>query len=471
MHLNFRSLQVRLCAWYILFTFASFACCGFVLTVYLKYALRASRYETMQRRQGRLAAFMDAESKEVPGFTFNSAIRRFALSNPESDFIEVEELDGRRIFPDSARAQMPIPTTGCITPCLTDFQFEGHKMRGLTQVTVLAGRRVRLTVAGTVDEHYDILTKVRSGYFLSLPLLLLGSIAGGYALSRRALSPVGRITTAVRALSLGNLKSRLPVPKTGDELQQLAEEWNGLLLRLDSALNRVTQFSHDASHDLRTSITVMQASAQLSLRKPRTDEQYRTTLSTIATECDHTLAVLEDMLFAAREDTSSQAIKCVDLDLSSLAAEACTVARARAELKQQSLHETLEADAYIEGNPVLLHRLLSILLDNAIKYTQRSGEVKVRTWRDVANGIVVLSIQDDGIGISPEAMPRIFDRFFRADAARRNGLSVGSGLGLSIAKWIVEVHGGSIHASSEPHCGSSFLVSLPASEEYGSNHT
>jgi two-component system sensor histidine kinase ArlS len=113
---------------------------------------------------------------------------------------------------------------------------------------------------------------------------------------------------------------------------------------------------------------------------------------------------------------------------------------------------------------------LSILLDNAIKYTQRPCEVKVRTWHDVVNGVVVLSVQDDGIGISPEAMPRIFDRFFRADAARRNGLSVGSGLGLSIAKWIVEAHSGSIHAGSEFHCGSSFSVSLPASEEYGSNH-
>jgi signal transduction histidine kinase len=318
-------------------------------------------------------------------------------------------------------------------------------------------------MSGLFNEHYDILNSVRTAYFGILPLVLLGSVTGGYAMSRKALLPVGRLTETARRISLTSLDGRLPVPHTGDELQSLAEAWNDLLVRLETEVERSTRLTTDVSHDLRSAITVILANAELALRRSRSPEQYRTTLSTIQQESTHILAMLEDMLLAARTAEKGQQVETAPVCFNEIVSEVFDASRAAAAMKDQNLslskEENQDHDIWLEGNRSLLRRLISIFVENALKYTPQGGRVHLSLRRSHANA--VFSVSDTGIGIPPHLQHRVFDRLFRADAARSRKEIPGSGLGLSIAKWIADVHGLRIDLESEVNRGSIFSVTLP----------
>ena len=273
----------------------------------------------------------------------------------------------------------------CVEPCLTTFERQGHHWRLLTHQTSLAGSRVWLLMAGSIDEHYDIMNSVRAGYFLLLPLVLVGSVTGGYALSHRALSPVGRLTETARSISLTSLDARVPVPQTGDQLQSLAEAWNDLLMRLEEEVNRSTRLTMDVSHDLRSAMTVILANAQLALRRVRTPEQYRETLSTIQQESSHVLAMLEDMLLAARTANADQQVEKTQVCFNEILIEVFEAAKAAAAIRDQQLTLTvaksLEQAIWLHGNRSLLRRLASILVDNALKYTPPGGRIALSLQR------------------------------------------------------------------------------------------
>jgi signal transduction histidine kinase len=317
-------------------------------------------------------------------------------------------------------------------------------------------------MAGMVDEHYGILNSVRTGYFVLLPLVLLGSVAGGYALSRRALLPVGRLTETARSISLTSLDARVPVPRTGDELQSLAEAWNDLLMRLEEEVDRSTRLTTDLSHDLRSAMTVILANAQLALRRSRSPEQYLETLAAIQQESIHVLAMLEDMLLAARTAESEEQVDKTAICFNEIVAEAFEASKAVAAMKDQRVSLT-EADCFgediwLQGNRSLLRRFTSILVDNALKYTPPGGRVTLALRRSGSS--VIFSVSDTGIGIPTHLQSRVFDRFFRADSARSRREVPGSGLGLSIAKWIADVHGFRLELASVVGQGSVFSVTL-----------
>jgi signal transduction histidine kinase len=286
---------------------------------------------------------------------------------------------------------------------------------------------------------------------------LIASVAGGFALSHRALRPLNRITTEARAISIQDLKHRLPVPRTGDELQVLAETWNELLARLEIAVGRLTQFTGDISHDLRTTITVMLTTVEFALRRNRPEGYYREVLTTIATECRTTSQLLDDLLAAARADIVQRNIHWQPVDVSEITLEVCEHLRAKAEIKQQVLRSRVCGSAWTRGDISMLRRLLNILLDNAIKYTPGSGTIEVSLER--VDTRLELKVSDSGIGIPPDALSRIFDRFYKVDESR-NQEDGSSGLGLAIAKWIVEAHNATIQVSSVLNEGSTFTVMI-----------
>jgi signal transduction histidine kinase len=277
-----------------------------------------------------------------------------------------------------------------------------------------------------------------------MPLLLVAAVAGGFGLSHRALAPVARITNAARNIDIRDLHHRLPVPDTGDELQDLAETWNQLLSRLDHAVDQLTQFTSDVSHDLRTSISVMLSTAELSLRR---------------LECLATTALLDDLLAAARADVSQHSIEFLPVNLKLIAAEAVSNIQSAATIKHLTIECNMDQDAWVHGDTSTLRRLVHILLDNAVKYTPDQGIIGISLRIDESG--VSLQICDNGIGISCKDAPRIFDRFYRADSSRNRDQG-GSGLGLAIAKWISETHSATLAYSPNQDSGSIFTVLFPA---------
>ena len=217
------------------------------------------------------------------------------------------------------------------------------------------------------------------------------------------------------------------------------------------------QFTGDISHDLRTSITVMLSESQLALRRERSKEEYRESIETILSECQSTATLVDDLLAASRSDDPEQKIEWVAIDLAALVAESCNNLQARAEMKIQCLEVKTESAVWIAGDASLVRRLVNILLDNALKYTGEGGTITACVVRNQQHAS--LEIEDTGVGILPEEVPKIFNRFYRADVSRNRDQG-GNGLGLAIAKWIAEAHHSTIVVTPNSRGGSVFTASF-----------
>lgn len=329
----------------------------------------------------------------------------------------------------------------------------------LVRRVALDGETVYLAAAAPESENLVVLDRFWEGLIASAPILLLVSSAGGYWLSRRALKPVDRITASARSISIRNLSERLPVTRSGDELERLAETCNAMLARLESAVNQIKQFTADASHELRGPLSFVRTVAEVALRNPQVDARSRESFEDIVEETAKAATLLEDMLTLARADAESGDVSFKPLNLTAVVAEACELARPVAAERQ--LHLTISVNAAqavkVLGDFSALRRLLWILLDNALKYTPSPGRIEVALTATAEEAVV--QVRDTGVGIAQADLPLIFNRFYRADPSRSQ--TEGSGLGLSIAKWIAEVHRASLTVASENRMGTAVRLALP----------
>jgi heavy metal sensor kinase len=304
-----------------------------------------------------------------------------------------------------------------------------------------------------------VLDRFLIGLLASAPILLLVSSAGGYWVGRRALKPVDRITSTVQSISIGSLSERLPVDATGDELQRLAETCNAMLARLESSVNRIRQFTADASHELRAPLTFTRTVAEVALRNPRIDAESRHAFEEIVDEGAKAAVLLADMLTLARADANSSDVVWEVVDLADVIENVFEKVRPLAVERQLALvlsHRT-NSGVSVMGDFPSLRRLFWILLDNALKYTPAPGRIEVTLNASATEATVLVS--DSGIGIAKSDLPYIFDRFYRADPSRSQ--VEGSGLGLAIAKLIAEMHTGNLSAVSEENKGTTFRIVLP----------
>jgi two-component system, OmpR family, heavy metal sensor histidine kinase CusS len=461
MKMNPNSLHVRLAICYAALTMASMSAIGIFSYVYLSGALASSRQATMRNRESYLLRFVEYARQRDPEVPLTTILHQYMLADPDTDVLQIQTTDGKRIYPaDDVPLNVPWMNGNLHTPQFAMLTIGGHRYRALQQDVRMDGEQVCLLLAGRIDSHYDILTMVRNSYLILIPLMVMASVAGGLVLSHRAMQPVDRITSSAREISLRNLRHRLAVVESGDELQRLTEAWNDVLARLQSAIEHLTQFTSDISHDLRTTIAAMLATVQLALLRQRSCEEYRSALGAIEQECQRTSTLLDDLLLAARADIAERNIALAPVDFSEIVEECCDQLRVRAFMKDQKFETFFQPNAWIIGDATLLRRLASILLDNAVKYTPREGTVQVSI--SSFDATVRLDVRDTGIGIAAENMERIFDRFFRVDVSR-NRDEGGSGLGLAIARWIAEAHHTSISVTSDLQRGSLFSVSFAAS--------
>jgi two-component system, OmpR family, heavy metal sensor histidine kinase CusS len=329
-----------------------------------------------------------------------------------------------------------------------------------------ASKRINVRGTGIVIEVVEPLNGVDLAllYFerfllIGVPILMGLGTLGAFWITRRALAPVDRITMDARSITANNLSGRLAVPKAVDELRRLSETLNQMLDRIETSFKSIRQFTADASHELRAPLTLIHAAADFSLRRDRSREELQDAMERILRESKRTTALVDDLLLIARSDSDAAAFERNTIDLSSMLNDVSAQASTLAQEKHIKIVSKIPNQAVvIAGDELSVRRLFMALVDNAVKYTPEHGTVWINL--DVEDKQAIIRIRDTGIGISNDDLPRVFDRFWRADKVRSRDEG-GTGLGLAIAKGITERHGGTLHVESQPGHGSTFSVRLP----------
>jgi heavy metal sensor kinase len=291
---------------------------------------------------------------------------------------------------------------------------------------------------------------------LAIPLTLLIAGGGGIFLAGRVLRPVEQIASAAREIEENDLGRRIEV-HTKDELGSLATTLNDMIERLETAFERQKQFTGDASHELRTPLAVIEAEATLALSRERNPDEYRASLATVVREAEHMSCIIDQLLELARADAGRARLAVDDVMLSALLQELSAASQETCAARHLSLTTDISTDVTVNGDGAMLKLLFQNLIANAIRYTPDGGSISVSLVHE--GNEAVARISDTGIGIPANDLLHIFDRFYRVDKARSRAEG-GSGLGLSICKQIVELHGGSISVASEVGRGSAFTVRL-----------
>lgn len=457
-----QSIRVRLTLWYSLILALSLSLFGggayFAMRHSVNVTLDAELHQRVEGVRGIIWEDAPRGTRAI-----EDEFREFAAGQGERGRLRVVDAVGHVLFSSPGMESVARHVPESYKSAAFNGKIAGEHFRVLHESIDAAGIRYDVEVATSRKELRETLEQFLQVLYITVPAFLLFAAFGGYWMSRRALTPVDEITHTARSIGAQNLSMRLSVPQTRDELERLATTLNEMLSRLDAAFQRITQFTADASHELRTPVSVMRTSAELALRKSRTESEYREALSQILSEAEKVSQLIEQLLLLARADSGPARISTTRANLNEILEKAWRHANILAEAKHlNSEDQTPPAPVWVHGDPALLERLFLILLDNAVKYTPDGGRIELRL--SFENDAVVTEIRDTGIGIAPEDIPHIFDRFYRADRVRSRETG-GTGLGLAIGRWIADAHGGQIRVQSELGKGSVFQVQLPLSRE------
>jgi two-component system, OmpR family, sensor kinase len=307
------------------------------------------------------------------------------------------------------------------------------------------------------------LNLLRGIFYIAVPTALALAGFGGWFLARKSLAPVVVMSESARRISAENLQERLPVANPRDELGQLATTFNELLDRLYKSFEQQRQFMADASHELRTPLTVMRTASEVTLEQPHREEsEYREALTIFREQTRQLGRLVEEMFTLARADAGQRMLEPRGFYLDELVAETVRAASVLGGSKNVAIELAPTRESPYLGDEKLLRQMILNLLDNAVKYTQSGGQVSVELAQE--NSHYLITVTDTGSGISAEAQPYIFERFYRADRSRGRAEKAngsGAGLGLSIAKWIAEAHEGSLSMQHSSNRGSTFVAVLP----------
>jgi len=452
-------IRLRLTAWY--FAVLAVVLSAFGVSAYLemRHSIHRTVDEELQARAEGVHQLIVRVIQRGAEDDLQDGLREHTELRQGGALLQVSDEQGNWLYRSPVMSDYGVPRPASIPKRAIDYAGKDIPLRIWSEKVSVGGESYLIQTAFEMDDFYEALDHFALLLFISIPSLLVCAAAGGYWISTRALAPVDQITQTARTISAQNLSSRLVVPNTGDELQRLSETLNGMLGRLEAAFKKITQFTADASHELRTPVAVMRTRAELSLRKARSADEYRDVIAEVLTELEKTSGLIEQLMFLARADSGAETLRFNATNVSEVLREACHQGSALAEAKQITFQEQISGDSvWIQGDAGSLRRLFLILIDNAVKYTPANGQVEVSLQRN--NGYAVAEVRDTGIGIAEADLPNVFERFYRADKARSRE-SGGVGLGLSIGRWITEVHAGTIEVHSSPGRGSIFQIRFP----------
>ncbi|MDO8612018.1 MAG: heavy metal sensor histidine kinase [Dehalococcoidia bacterium] len=456
-----RSLRLRLTLWYVLLLAIILAAFSAGIYLTLRHNLNDSLDDSIRNRANVLLDVLRYED----GRPTLAGVVSPSDPNEGESFVRVFDASGGVTFDSSTSAGEVAFDRSAVESALSGETRSRNVSTGdesfrVRTLPIEQGGRISgvLEVGESRGDVSDTLRILLVILAVAYPLTLAVASFGGVFLAGRALSPIDRLTGLARRISAEDLSQRLDLKLPDDEVGRLARTFDEMIARLDAAFRRQREFTADASHELRTPLTAIKGQVEVALGKPRDADSYREVLQVVNEEVDRMIRLVGSLLTLARADAGQIPIASEAVNLPELVAAAVEQARPAMERRDVELHLEPGPAVTLQADEDLLLQLLLNLLDNAGKYTRPGGRVTVG-WA-VGDGQAEVWVRDTGVGIAPEHLPHIFDRFYRVDKARSRAEG-GSGLGLSICRWIAEAHGGSIAVESAPGEGTAFVVKLP----------
>jgi two-component system OmpR family sensor kinase len=449
------SLRTRLTAWYsvlLVLTVAVFS----AAVLWLHWRLLLEQFdEGLTSISATAANVVEEELGELHDLGI-AAAEMAAVVHPSDYLVVVLDASGSPL----QKVPLPLPadvrSPGFTSATRTLVAADGREWRVTVRGKTVEGVHYLVAVGAPLDQATEQWRILFRACLIGIPLALVFAAGGGLWLGWHGLRPLTSMGAEAQAITATTLDTRLTVPDAA-ELEQLAVSFNVVLDRLGSALSTQRRFMADASHELRTPISIMRTAADVTLSRAARDEgEYREALAAVSQQASRLTRLVDDMLVLARADGGGYPVVLASVNLTALVNECVRELRPRAEDKNITVRTSLEA-VMLKGDDTLLRRMFSNLFGNALKYTPRGGSIDVSLAK--LEGEVVLRVADTGPGIPAEDRERVFERFVRLDPARGAG---GAGLGLAIARWVAEAHSGRVRIVSSGSDGSVFAVSLPA---------
>jgi heavy metal sensor kinase len=456
------SIGVRLTLWYLAIFAVAQTAFGVGMWLILRHNLYDMVDDGLAAQVDDVKSFLEAQKKDASIAKLQEETHEAYDIEHSGDYLAVYADDAQVVYRSTFLEAHPsalLPPDQIKRPMMKSRRIDGRPFRFTFAKLNINGHVYTVEMGVPAEDAVETLTQFRSYLLMFAPLLLLAAAGGGYWLSRRALSPVDVLVRSAREVSGTNISGRLQKLETGDELQRLSDTLNEMLDRIESAFLRVTQFTADASHELRTPISLIRTEAELALRRSRGEAEYKESLRHILLEAERTTALIEQLLSMARADSGRETLHLQPVDLRQTLRSVVDGWQQVATIRNLQFSAKIDSsEFYVLGDEMLLRRLADILLDNAFKYTSSPGSVFLLL--EAKGGSAVILVQDSGVGIEEEDQSKIFERFYRVDKARSREQG-GAGLGLAIAQWIVTQHRGSIGVQSHPGHGTTFRVELP----------
>ena len=459
------SVRTRLTLWYT-------AALGVVLTVYAAGVLLLLRHNLIRALDRQLHNDFEFAEERLEEGEDGSVHFRPPSHHGEHGLggsVEVWDSEGPLIYRSRALEQVGFELP---RPSLTDApagyeslrSVSGRPVRAFFEPHTVNRSRVVMRVSRSEEPTRHELWQFFLSLAFGLPFALALAGAGGYVLARRALSPVAEMAAQATTITADRLEARLSVENPHDELGRLASVFNDTLARLEASFDQLRRFTADASHELRTPLTAIRSVGEVALSERREESEYRRTIGSMLEEVDRLTALVNALLVLSRADAAHTVISTERVDLISLVNNVAEQLGVLAEEKGQSLEVEGDASVTAVVDRPFLSRAVMNLVDNAIKYTPEGGRIRVRVKAEDASASIEVS--DTGPGIPSEHRELIFDRFYRIDKARSREVG-GTGLGLSLARLAVELHGGRIELQTSSNEGATFRVIVPLSQQKG----
>lgn len=463
------AIRVRLTLWY----FAMFASAGLLLSIaswgMLQRSLDVTEYHELQERADDVQLLLKSRDAGESVASLQKVFGQIYDLRDDGKWLQVLDQEGRWIYRSkrmiAENPVLPPPQQLPKAGARSEFRQGTRYVRILAYPIVVNGRYYSVQTGMALNKSMVILKTFGTDLLILTPAVLLLAAFGGHFMSRKALQPVAALAAEARRINDTNLDLRLPIGEARDEISHLSQTLNQMLERIDSAFRSVRAFTGNASHELRTPISLLRTEIEVALYRPRQPEEYRETLTRLHDETVRMTNLVENLLSLARADGGAETLNLEAMDVSRTLQQ---LKRAWGASMQRELLDfqvvAPSQELSMVGDPSGIARLLSILLENACRYTLPGGRVTLSAMAVGAN--VRLTVCDTGIGIAPEHLPRIFDRFYRI-AQGSNTAQRGSGLGLALAKWIADRHGAGLAVESAPGRGSSFSLELPMAPREG----
>ena len=467
--MNLRSISFRLVAWYAGLLTGIFLLLCALLYLDLRHFLENDLRQSQSRRTRQIANVLLLHARQTGEAYVASQTKDWFEPEINDRFIRITRADGTLVYVSGA------PKDGNFDPAEIP-AFPPSPKPEFSQKLKLSGGSTLLIAAlnfkstgnpdylvesgALLDPVETMLDHLFLQLALGLPLAVIVVTVGGYLLVRRALTPVEQITRAAERITQFNLSERLPVSRNGDELERLSLSLNRMITRLDDAFQNSQRFVADASHDLRTPLTILHGELESFAEDARLDAELRDRAGSMLEEVVHLGKIVEQLFTLSRLDAGEAQTEWTRFDLTELAKSTVEQMNLLAEDRGIAIACESSQPVPVKGNRVRLKQVVVNLLDNAIKYTPEQGTVTLSAQPDAAEGMVRISVADTGIGIPFKDIPRIFERFYRVDKARSRQVG-GTGLGLSIVRHIVERMNGRVSATSQLGKGSIFTIALP----------